>query len=64
MDMKIKTTIEDLCQGMPEEFAHYMNYCRNLKFEDRPDYSYLRKLFKELFYRQGYEYDYVFDWML
>ena len=26
--------------------------------------SYLRKLFKDLFYRQGYEYDYVFDWMV
>jgi hypothetical protein len=35
-----------------------------LKFEDRPDYAYLRKLFKDLFYRNGYEYDYVFDWMI
>jgi hypothetical protein len=24
----------------------------------------LRKLFKDLFYRSGYEYDYVFDWMV
>ena len=35
-----------------------------MKFEDRPDYGYLRKLFKDLFYRNGYEYDYVFDWMI
>jgi hypothetical protein len=62
--MKIKTSIEELCTGLPEEFIQYMNYCRNLKFEDRPDYSYLRKLFKDLFYKLGYEYDYVFDWML
>jgi hypothetical protein len=24
----------------------------------------LRKLFKDLFYRMGYEYDFVFDWMV
>ena len=64
MDMKIKTGIEELCLGLPEEFVQYMNYCRNLKFEDRPDYAFLRKLFKDLFYKMGYEYDYVFDWML
>lgn len=31
-------------------------------FEDRPDYGYLRRLFKELFARSGYENDLVFDW--
>ena len=50
--------------GLPDEFATFMKYCRTLKFEDRPDYSYLRKLFKDLFYKQGYEYDYIFDWMI
>ena len=29
-----------------------------------PDIGYLRKLFKDLFYRMGFEYDYVFDWMV
>ncbi|KAF3354155.1 hypothetical protein VdG1_07620 [Verticillium dahliae VDG1] len=27
-----------------------------------PDYSYLRKLFRDLFVREGFQYDYVFDW--
>jgi hypothetical protein len=35
-----------------------------LKFEEKPDIGYLRKLFKDLFYRMGYEYDFVFDWMV
>jgi len=26
----------------------YLNYCRSLKFEDKPDYSFLRRLFREL----------------
>ncbi|PLW33880.1 hypothetical protein PCASD_20555 [Puccinia coronata f. sp. avenae] len=32
------------------------------KFDDKPDYPYLRKLFRDLFVREGYGYDYVFDW--
>ena len=42
----------------------YLGYCRSLKFEEKPDIGYLRKLFKDLFYKMGYEYDYVFDWMV
>jgi hypothetical protein len=50
-DKKIECAVEELCQGFPEEFSLFMNYCKKLKFEDRPDYAYLRKLFKDLFYR-------------
>lgn len=60
----MSTSIESLTKGLPEEFAIYLNYCRSLKFEEKPDIGYLRKLFKDLFYRMGYEYDFVFDWMV
>ena len=63
-DKKLSTSIESLTKGLPEEFAIYLNYCRSLKFEEKPDIGYLRKLFKDLFYRMGYEYDFVFDWMI
>jgi hypothetical protein len=46
------------------EFATYLNYCRSLRFEDKPDYSYLRQIFRNLFHREGYTYDYIFDWTL
>jgi casein kinase I family protein HRR25 len=49
-------------KGLPIEFAQYMNYCRSLQFEDKPDYAYLRKLFRDLFVREGYRYDAMFDW--
>ena len=49
-------------ENMPEEFVTYMDYCSNLNFEEKPDYSYLRKMFKDLFNRSGYEYDFVYDW--
>jgi hypothetical protein len=63
-DKKLATTVKTLCKGHQEEFAQYMDYVRNLKFEDRPDAQLLRKLFKNLFYRLGHEYDFVFDWMV
>merc|ERR1712226_634257 len=40
-----------------------MNYCRALRFEDRPDYAYLRQLFKELAMREGLFKDDMFDWL-
>jgi len=51
-------------QGYPAEFAMYLNYCRSLRFEEGPDYIYLRQLFRILFRTLGYQYDYVFDWTI
>ncbi|KAK1881907.1 Casein kinase I isoform epsilon [Dissostichus eleginoides] len=61
-EKKMSTPIEVLCKGYPSEFSTYLNMCRSLRFDDKPDYSYLRQLFRNLFHRQGFSYDYVFDW--
>lgn len=61
-EKKLSTPVEVLCRGYPSEFATYLNFCRSLKFEDKPDYTYLRQLFRNLFHKLGYTYDYVFDW--
>ncbi|CAD8163372.1 unnamed protein product [Paramecium pentaurelia] len=61
-ESKIGTTVEKLCEGMPEEFSIYLNYCKSLKFEERPDYVWLRKLFKDLYGRMKYPNDNLFDW--
>lgn len=62
MEKKMTTPTEMLCRGFPNEFAIYLNYTRSLRFDDKPDYSYLRKIFRDLFVREGFQYDYVFDW--
>ncbi|KAH9460635.1 hypothetical protein MJO28_003661 [Puccinia striiformis f. sp. tritici] len=64
MEKKMTTPTEFLCRGFPKEFSIYLNYSRSLRFDDKPDYGYLRKLFRDLFVREGYTYDYVFDWSL
>lgn len=64
MEKKMTTSTEFLTRGYPNEFAIYLNYTRSLRFDDKPDYSYLRKLFRDLFVREGFQYDYVFDWTI
>lgn len=64
MEKKMTTPTELLCRGFPSEMAIYLNCCRSLRFDDKPDYSYLRKLFRDLFVREGFQYDYIFDWSI
>ena len=45
-EIKISTSISTLCKGVPNSFKDYLQYCRNLKFDETPDYAYLQKLFK------------------
>ena len=61
---KTEMSLEELCQDIPIEFVKYMKKVRALKFEERPDYDGLRLIFKDLFYRNGFEYDYNYDWMI
>ncbi|KAL7177641.1 hypothetical protein ACSBR2_030911 [Camellia fascicularis] len=63
-EKKMLTPIEVLCKSHPSEFISYFHYCRSLRFDDKPDYSYLKKLFRDLFIREGYQFDYVFDWTI
>lgn len=44
------------------EFRSYFEHVRSLRFDDRPDYDYLKRLFRELFFRKGFSYDNMFDW--
>ncbi|CAD5327353.1 unnamed protein product [Arabidopsis thaliana] len=58
-EKKVSTSIETLCEGHPIEFATYIHYCRSLRFDDKPDYAYLKRLFRDLFIREGFQFDFV-----
>ena len=47
-ELKKSIKIENLCLNMPEEMVIYMNYVKSLKFEQEPNYNYLRDLFQNL----------------
>lgn len=53
MEKKQHISIANLCQGCPSQFAEYLSYCRSLKFDSKPDITYLRKLFRDLYHAQG-----------
>ncbi|XP_024392699.1 uncharacterized protein [Physcomitrium patens] len=63
-EKKMSTPIEFLCKAYPSEFASYFHYCRSLRFDDKPDYAYLKRIFRDLFIREGFQFDYVFDWTI
>jgi len=62
LKLKKSITPEQLCQGLPMEFAAYMRYCRSLGFTETPDYAYLKQLFRILYRIENYEDDNQFDW--
>lgn len=49
-----------LCHGLPNKFATFLDYSCSLKFDAKPDYAYLCRLFSNLYTQQ--EYDSVFNW--
>lgn len=63
-ECKVGTPIPSLTQGYPREFTEYMQYTRNLGFTEDPDYNYLRRIFKELYVRCGFENEFLFDWTI
>ena len=51
--------------NIPKEFVEYINYNNNLKFEQEPDYEYLRSLFNKILSRLKFNYKYMsFSWII
>lgn len=48
INKKKTTTYQKLCEGLPFEFEQYLIYVRNLKFEENPNYNFLKNLFKKV----------------
>jgi hypothetical protein len=56
--------MEELGDGVPDEFTVFLRYTRSLGFDEEPDYASVRHLFRALSARRGFSYDYVFDWTI
>ena len=62
-EMKIELDIDQLCQGIPEEFGTYLKMVRKLEFEEEPEYWKYINLFDELFNKKEFVWDYCYDWV-
>ena len=47
-EKKISTSLDDLCKNLPEEIKVFLSYSRELKFDQRPDYAYLKNLIRQV----------------
>lgn len=64
LEKKINVGVEELCQGMPEEFVTLVQYIRNLQFEEVPDYEMMKNKLKNVLVREKMTNDWGFDWIL
>ena len=60
MKKKMEVSSDILCSGLPREFQYFLDEIRRLDFTDQPRYSLYREIFRDLFIREGYVYDYLF----
>ena len=62
--LKIKTKLQNLCQGLPIETVKFIQYARDMRYDDKPDYHYLRELMRKIAKNEGQRIDYnKFDWI-
>lgn len=59
---KLGALADHMFDSLPGEFTTFLSYTRALGFDEEPDYTYIRTLFRDLLIREGYLNDCVFDW--
>ena len=52
-DGRVGASVDQLTNGLPKELNIFMKYCRGLEFDSKPDYSYLRSIFKDAVEKKG-----------
>ena len=62
---KLKISIDELCEGLSEEFKELIKYSRELEFEQEPDYCYLKGLLEKVAEKNRIDLDNVkYDWVI
>ena len=64
LNIKKNLDTKNLLNNSPKELCDYLNYCKQLEYEQEPDYNYLIGLFKNIIFNILKEtIDYKFDWV-
>lgn len=52
-DIKMRTSLKELCSGLHQDFYHLLDYARGLKFDQEPDYDYCLALMDRILEMNG-----------
>ena len=61
-EIKKNIPVKELCSGLPNEFETILDYVKNLKFTQVPNYNYLKSLLKNILEKNNSCIDFFFDW--
>ena len=60
---KMDISLDELCEGLPDEFKELIKYSKELQFTEEPNYCYLNELLKKCGKKNGIDIDKVkYDW--
>ena len=62
LNIKRNISMENLCKDLPIEIYEYMRHVKNLKFEEKPNYTYLNNLFYSILFKMNEICDNNFSW--
>jgi len=60
-EKKLNSSINLLCNKLPNEFIDFIHYIKDLAFEDKPNYQYLKSLLGKMYDKNNFNYDIIFD---
>ena len=64
-EKKISISFGELCRELPDEFKTFIQYARDLNFEEKPDYSYLKNIIRKISEKNQLTFNYnKYDWIL
>ena len=62
LEKKIETTSELLGQDLPIQFCEFLDYAKNLKYEETPDYNLFKGKMMQVINAGGQKFDKIYDW--
>ena len=61
LQIKLNSKINVLCDKLPKEFIKFVNYIKELNFEQRPDYQYLKSILRNIYNKYNFNHDSIYD---
>ena len=60
-EKKLCSSFSSLFDKLPNEFINFVQYIKDLDFEDKPNYQYLKSLLGKMYDKNYFNYDIIFD---